>query len=56
MVKVHAQKEFTDEQIKRQREIAKTDPDQKKRDRAKRAVLEMQAYNMRALRGDFDSY
>lgn len=48
--------EFTDEEIKRAGEIARDEPDEKRRERYRRGQLEMMAYNLRAARGDFDSY
>lgn len=56
MVSIKAQKEFSEEQIKAQREKAKSGPDPEKREKARRFALEMECYNLRALRGDFDSY
>jgi len=56
MANVKALKEFTPEEMKKADCVAKTDPDEKKRERAKRFKLEMMVYNARALRGDFDRY
>lgn len=56
MVKVRALTEFSEEEIMAQREKAKSDPDPEMRKKALRFKMEMEAYNARALRGDFDSY
>lgn len=48
--------EFSDKEIRKQGEIARTDEDEQKREKAKQFQLEMMAYNARALRGDFDTY
>lgn len=56
MTTVKALKEFSDKEIQKAREIAKSDPDPDKRLKAERFKMEMMAYNARALRGDFDSY
>ncbi len=52
-----ALKEFSTDQIKAQMERAKNmSLTQAERDKARRFAMEMQAYNLRTLRGDFDSY
>lgn len=56
MTVVKGYTEFTQEEMKKADHVANTDPDEKKRNRARRFKLEMMAYNARALRGDFDSY
>lgn len=56
MATVKGLTEFTSEEIKKAGEVARTDPDEDKRKKAKRFQLEMMAYNARALRGDFDTY
>ena len=56
MVVVKGFTEFSQRDINKQDEIARTDPDEEKRKKAKRFVLEMMTYNARALRGDFDTY
>ena len=56
MTTVKGLTEFSEKDIRKQGEIARTDPDEEKRKKAKRFQLEMMAYNARALRGDFDTY
>ena len=56
MATVKGLTEFSEEDIRKQSEIARTDQDEEKRKKAKRFQLEMMAYNARSLRGDFDSY
>ena len=48
--------EFSDKEIREQLERAKSNETDAKKEKAKRYALEMMAYNMRALRGDFDTY
>lgn len=56
MAVVKAFTEFSEEEIGKQGKIASTDADEEKRKKAKRFQIEMIAYNMRALRGDFDLF
>ncbi|MGB1266176.1 MAG: hypothetical protein ACPG6L_10660 [Nereida ignava] len=56
MVVVKGLTEFSQEEIKKAGEAARSEADEVKREKAKQFQLEMMAYNARALRGDFDSY
>lgn len=56
MVTVKGFTTFSDEEISKQRRISESEDDPAKREKARRAVLEMVAYNIRAARGDFDTY
>ena len=56
MATVKAMKEFTPEELSKASEVAKNDPDEARRTRARKFKLEMMTYNARSLRGDFDRY
>lgn len=55
-ITIRAQKDFSERDIKAKLKEAKNSDSEEDRRKASRLAAEMMAYNLRSIRGDFDTY